>query len=272
MTMKNLIYFLFGVMLLIVACKKDKEDNSSGNGNNQPQAVQLDSFPLSIGHSWKYFTETHIIDSAGINWSNNYYDNFWNIVSDTAINGIVCAKISQLDSNYNGSTHLAYTYYTNKPDGFYGFAVENSGGLFHLRTSEPRAQTQFNLLRSFGNKYLGVDTVFVPDTSLRFLKFPSNINDIWLSYEYNNPVPDIIKRKWIGYSTVTTSAGTFNCVKLQMFWDYDNNNLPDSGYSEIYQYFSTKGLIQEEWNQALNFGGGQIDSLHRITKLVQVNF
>jgi hypothetical protein len=253
------------------ACKKDNSENT-GNGTGSQQ-IQLTSYPLTIGNSWEYYTESHVADSTGAIWLSDYYTNYWNALSDTIINGIVCTKISQLDSNYDGSTHLAYTYYANRSDGFYGIAVQNNGGMFYLKTNEILKLTQFDLLGSFGNKTFSNDTAFLPATSLKLLKFPSNTNDIWLSHEYNNPIPDIIKRKYICDTTISTSAGTFNCKKLQMFWDIDNNNLPDSGYSEIYQYFSTKGLIQEEWNEALIFGGSSgIDSLHRITKLVHVNF
>jgi hypothetical protein len=255
------------IMLLLFSCKKDQE-NSSGGGS--PQQLQITSYPLTIGYSWKYYTETHIVDSTGTAVLDDYYDNYWSVISDSTINGIACARVFKLDSNYDGSTHLGYTYYANTQDGFYGVAVENQGGLFFLRPDQYNAANQFSLMSSFANAPL--NTVFVPDTPLRLLKFPAYKNDIWLSYEFNNPVPDIIKRKYLGYATVTTPAGTFNCVKLQMFWDYDNNNLPDSGQADIYQYFSAKGLIQEEWNEAVTSLGGEIDSIHRTAKLVWKNF
>ncbi len=124
---------------------------------------------------------------------------------------------------------------------------------------------------SFGNYFAKTDTVFVPDTFLYLLKFPSAINDIWYSHEYNNPAPEIIKRQWLGYKTISTSVGRFNCIKLQMFCDEDHNNQPDFGQAIIYQYFSNKGLVQEKWIQDINFGNG-IAKLTRVTKLVKVNF
>ena len=269
--MKKLFWILTLATIVLCACRKDKVQANGGN-SNQAQAIQVDSFPLTIGHSWKYHTESHVVDSTGVSIIDVYSDEYWNIVSDTSINGILSAKISQFDTNYSGTTRLAYTYYANKSDGFYGMAVENSGSSLYLRTPASSARIQSNLLGFVESRYLETDTIQIPDTSLRFLKFPSVINDVWLSYEYNGPTPDIIKRKWVGYNTITTSAGTFNCIKLEMFRDYDSNNLPDSGYPTIYQYFSSKGLIQEEVTDALNFGNGSIDSLHRISKLVQLNF
>ena len=266
--MKKLLYILT-VLILSIACKKDKQENNS-NGNNQAQIVQLDSFPLTVGHSWKYFTEMHLADSNGVVFESKYYDNYWVIISDTTINGIASAKISQLDSNYNQTTHLAYSYYANKPNGFFGMAVENSGSMFFLRQSSQRNQLQFNLFSNFGNNTLGIDTVFVPDSSLYLMKFPSTINDTWVSYEYGTP--GLIKRKWIGYSTISTNAGTFNCIKLQAFWDRDGDNQPDSSSITIYQYFSDKGLIEETQFAHLTFSSGATAILNQTTKLVQVNF
>lgn len=93
------------------------------------------------------------------------------------------------------------------------------------------------------------------------------------SYEYNKPIPDIIKRKWLCDTTITTSAGIFDCLQLQMFWDYNNDNLHDSGSTQVTQYFSEKGLIQEEVNNPkLVFSGGGFGSSRKITKLVHGNF
>jgi len=102
--------------------QKNKEEIID-NENNQVVAIQLDSFPLVVGYSWKYYTEMHIADSAGVNYLNNYYDNYWVVLSDTTITGVISTKITQLDSNYNATTHLTFTYYANKPDGLYGMAV-----------------------------------------------------------------------------------------------------------------------------------------------------
>jgi len=268
--MNKPIYLLTVCLLCFFACKKDK-DALTGTGN-YPQPIQLNSYPLSIGNSWKYYSESHFTDSIGNTAMYSYYDCIWESLSDTLINGITCTKISQLDSNYTGSTHLGHTYYTNKPDGFYGVAIENQGGLFYLRTTEQDKLFASSFFGSFDDKFLTTDTAFVPDTSLRFLKFPSTLNDIWLSYEYNYPTPDIFKRKWIGYSTINTLAGTFDCIKMHLFWDYDYNNQPDSGRAQIFQYFSIKGLVQEEWTDVLTFADGKSYTFNRVVKLVQVNF
>lgn len=269
--MQKQIYLLTILVLGIFACKKDKvNDPTSGN---YIQPIQLTSYPLTIGNSWKYYSESHFTDSLGSTFMDASFDSFWESLSDTVINGIVCTKISQLDSNYTGTIHLAHTYYVNKPDGFYGVAVENASNLFFLRTPQKQKTSSFSFFGSLENNNFANDTVFVPDTSLRFMKLPATLNDIWVSYEYNYPTPDTFKRKWIGYSTITTNAGVFDCIKMQLFFDYDFDNQPDSGRATIYQYFSTKGLVQEEYSDTLTFGVGNATyPFKRISKLVQVNF
>ena len=163
---KTQFYILILTIILINSCKKNEEEINN-NGNNQPREIQLNSYPLTVGNTWKYYTESHIADSAGTIHLSHYYDNFWEVISDTTIIGVACTKISQRDSMYGGPNHLAYTFYANKPDGFYGMAVENSGTLFFLRTTELFKRTQFNLIGSFGDKFLANDTVFVPSPSLR---------------------------------------------------------------------------------------------------------
>jgi len=164
--MKNTIFILVILFILFVACKKDKMKNNNNSGNNTPKTIQLDSFPLTIGHSWKFYTELHLANSAGVIYQNEYYNSYWTVVADTIINGINISKISQLDSNYNGTKHLAFTYYSNQPNGFYGVAVENTGAMFYLKTTSGFTLPDFE---SFQFQYLkGIDTLFIPDTSLLF--------------------------------------------------------------------------------------------------------
>lgn len=265
--MKRRFFILF-FSIIIYACKKDQSDTIYSNGN-QAVVVQLDSFPMTIGHRWEYYTEAHITDSVGTPVFDYYYENYWNTLADTFINGIASVKIAQLDSNYDGRTHLSYSYYANKADGFYGMANENFGSMFFLRNSFLSEQFEFSL-SNFGVGSSSVDTVFVPDTSLYLLKFPSVINDIWASHEYG--VPNQIKRKWLGYERVVTDAGIFNCVKLQAFWDNDHDNQPDPNSITIYQYFSKKGLIKETRSTSLYFSSGSTGMLNQTSILKQINF
>ena len=257
----NKIFSILTIVFILSACKKDKQVSNN--------SFQLNSYPINVGLSWKFYTE-FTIDSAGNILNADYFDSYWSVISDTIINGIPCAKISQRDSDYNGNTFLAYSYYANKSDGFYGIAAENGGSSLFLKSTALANRNSFSLLSAFGNKPTAIDSLFIPDTSLYLLKFPSTVNDIWASHEYG--IPGLVKRKWIGNAIITTSAGTFDCMKLQVMFDFDNDNQADSGSLIIYQYFSTKGLIQEERHDSLHSFNGGVKGLNQITKLVQTNF
>jgi hypothetical protein len=140
--------------------------------------------------------------------------------------------------------------------------------MFFLRSAV--THERFSLLSTFPNESARPDTVFIPGTSLHLMKFPSAINNEWRSYEYG-PGFNFI-RKWIGYATINTSAGTFNCIELQLFADNDHDSQPDPDFPLVYQYFSGKGLVEETQSDTLTFSGGAQGLLNRVTKIVQVNF
>jgi hypothetical protein len=251
------------LVLGISGCYKDKD----GGGNNSKGGIH--SFPLTVGNAWKFHTEAHI-DSAGVNLLESYYYDFWKVLSDTSINGIPSAKISQLDSNYSGKTYLGYTYYANKQDGFYGMAVVNYGSLLFLKSSGIFSKTHFSILNTFENKLSHTDSVFNPDNPLHLMKFPVVINESWRSYE--GGINSNVMRKWLGDTAITTDAGNFACKKLIIFSDNDLDGKPDKDFFTVFQYFSTKGLIMETRTDSVTFPDGGRGILHQTTKLVKVNF
>lgn len=260
--MRKLLYILTFVSMVLSGCKKDK-----GN-NNLPVEIELDSFPLNVGCFWKYYTEIHLADSNGVVYHSDYYDNYWTVISDTTINGVPSAKISQSDSNYNGNVRLAYSYYANKPDGFFGMAVENAGSMFYLKTNSGIADW-LNPNLQFSN-LAGVDSVVVPDSSPWFFKFPTALNDTWHAVKYSPSDSFYQIRKYDSYQTVTTDAGTFNCIRVKIY--FENNGQPLSNPTIIYQYLSEKGLIEETHLAKTVSGNGETVTISRTTKLVQVNF
>lgn len=262
--MKNLFYMLSLVAFVMSGCMKD--DNS--DGNNPPVAIQLDSFPLTIGHSWKFHTEVRLSDSVGVVSQFDQFDNYWTVISDTLINGVPSSKIAQLDSNYDGTTHLAYSYYANKPEGFFGMAYLNMGSMFVLRSTS-NAEVLLNSYLQFLAP-ANVDSLFIPDSSLWFLKFPTALNDTWHAVKYGTSGSYYQTRKYENYQTFTTSAGTFNCLKVKIY--FEDNGQPDAGSPIFYQYFGTKGLIAETLFAQIVFADGSTRILNRTTKLVQVNF
>lgn len=269
--MKKQLCLLAAISLMFFACSKDKDPNT-GN-NNQGRTFQLDSFPLAVGNSWKYHTEVDV-DTEGVHYLDIRIDSYWNVIFDTLINSVHTSKVAQLDSNYDGAKTFGYTYYANKADGFYGVAYAGNNSSFYLKNIGSTFKTGAALLASFGNGAKGGDSLFIPETSLYFLKFPVNVGDVWHSHEYGS---SDYYRKWIGLETVTTSAGAFLCAKLLMFKDSDHNGVPDPNFPLVYQYFSTKGLVQETMEEPITFNSMTTDHVTngyftKTTKLVQVNF
>src|SRR4051812_41536751 len=68
-TMKNIAYILATLTIVSASCKKDDKTNNGG-GNNTIQSTQLDSFPLTVGNSWKYYSEEYVYDSTGAIYDN----------------------------------------------------------------------------------------------------------------------------------------------------------------------------------------------------------
>jgi hypothetical protein len=268
--MKNIFFVLNLFLLLISACKKDAEQ-SINNGSSQAQSIELDSFPLAIGNSWKFHSEDRYTDSVGtiLPAYSSTYDNYWTTVLDTLINGILTTKISQLDSSYTGSTHQAYSYYANRQDGFYRIAVENYGSMFLLRTSESFLN-KVCLPISFERITMQSDSLYIPDTALYLMKFPSTINNEWNSFEVSNGIHTT--RKWTGYSYIQTEAGSFNCIRLHWIEAFDDNSVPYPIISEATLYFSTKGLIQQTESALVTYPNGSHGQYSQIIKLIEVNF
>ncbi len=269
--MKKQVCLLATISLMFFACSKDKDPNTGDN--NQGRTFQLDSFPLAVGNSWKYHTEVDV-DTEGVHYLDIRIDSYWNVISDTLINSVHVSKVAQLDSNYSGTKTFGYTYYANKADGFYGVAYAGNSSSFNLKNIGLKFKIRSALFGSFGNGVKGGDSLYIPDTSLHLMKFPVCIGNLWCSYEYGN---SDYYRKWIGFELVTTPAGSFQCVKLQLFHDGDHNGQPDDNFPFVYQYFSTKGLVQETMQESLIFNSMTTEHvttgyLTKTTKLVQVNF
>ncbi|MBL0138209.1 MAG: hypothetical protein IPP86_06715 [Bacteroidetes bacterium] len=43
--------------------------------------MQLTSHPLTIGNSWCYYSEMHLVNSLGNSIQDDYYDMIWEVVS-----------------------------------------------------------------------------------------------------------------------------------------------------------------------------------------------
>ncbi len=242
----------------LASCKKESNDKNIGESY---------SFPLTIGKQWRYKTEIHIVENPGPIYHDSYIDSYWEAEKDTTINGTLCTKILQIDSNYDGSVRSHYSYYANKTNGLYCLAIYNSGSLFMLRNI---SLENINSIRKSGlsiTSSLAFDSLYIYDQAYHLLNYPINMNEVWNSLEFNLAVPNVIKRKWIGYQTITINNKNYNCMQLKVYFDEDNDNVPDTNNPIINQYFNTKGLIKEEWNQDLLSINGEKGTLVRTTLL-----
>ena len=252
---------IFLIIIFVIACKKEKDEI-----NNPPllQPTEYNWYPLTIGNSWKYHTEIHV-DSLGIPIVNEYFDLYWTTVSDTLINGVPSTKIAHIDSNYSGITRLFHGYYANRGMGFYIMALGGDGSSFHLRFNEHTVDQSF-FPTSLENKLYMADTVYLPNDPGHIMKYPVVQYEIWPEWGFSS-IYNTRGRQWLSDTVITTPAGTFQCKRLRAFRDADGDGQNDEGDLELYQYFSSKGLIKETRHQ---FSSGW--TLNGTTELVYVNF
>lgn len=262
--MKKISTLLFISLIFILGCNKD---NQSGK---MIYTSISDSYPLHIGYHWEYYTEIHIDSTVSHKW-NSYYRNIWKVLSDTVINGINCTKVSQEDSNYNGTSYKCNAFYANKLDGLYGIAIQNYGSILYLKKLNIIINYKIPaFIYSFPKNTLNSDSIFVLQNPLFLLKFPIVSNDWWYSNEWGPESKT--KRQWLNDTTILTNIGIFQCKKLQVLL-YDNTNgvyTPDPIH--IVQYFNSKGLILEKVFGKLLFNDGTTGYLNETTNLVEVNF
>jgi hypothetical protein len=263
-------FFIIIALCFLYSCKKDKPTSS----NNGTVAVTIDSFPLVTGHSYSYYCISKLTDKNG-NLSNT--DNViitLNLLGDTLINGQKAMIVFEKDSDYNGNVQTGRSYDQNRADGLYELAYwYNGANQLGFRKEETANDFISNgLFGLSGTRLRGImDTLIVPDTAFYVLKFPNKVNDVW----ERNPIGNFAgyKKIWQGYKTISTNAGVFNCAKLQAFVDFNNNNLPDDSGLVVYQYFSDKGLIEQDetFTNGLLSNGDTIN-IQQTTVLTHVNF
>ena len=207
-------------------------------------AIELDSFPLAVGNQWVYNTQEQAYNSQGEIYLNTYTDTF-TVISDTFVNGIVFHYIAS--SNFANTTSLLTADY-DRPGGAYYY------------TFMPNGLHQFASLAN-------TDSVYIADSSEYVLLLPATINYSWNSREKPSFLLDpTMVRSWVSYVTATTPAGSFNCVKMHIS--------TVSTKLEAYQYYSSKGLVQEiQQIEGLSMGP-QLGPTYitRIMTLTAVNF
>lgn len=258
--MKTTLPLLFLTLLLFGACKK--EDAPAA----EPTPVTLNQFPLATGNKWTY----HVLQSTIASKGNTYtsYDINWEVVSDTIIENINSFKVWQhtFMVNNDSANEQAYFYYANHDSGFYKIADYDVSSFAQFKNEPPQILST-GLIEIPIQPQAGPFHLLTPRPML--LKFPTSVNDKWVSYE---SADERIKRKWLGYETITTPAGTFDCIKLQVIIDIDLDGEQDTGAGIIYQYFSAKGLIRETLSYPVTVENGEVARFVKSADLMKVNF
>lgn len=217
-----MLFFL--LLVLISGCKKDDRQNPSAN---------MIPFPLVVGNSWKYYSESTLSTTDESSTSKLY--SYWTVASDTIINSEEAFIVIRSDTNFNGNTCQSKTFYAIRTDGLYALGYQNSCDEIawfkngnHLLI--PSIFGIFSLNKNKGDSIIAENALFL-------LKYPVVFHESWNSMEFG-PMRHV-KREWLGIDTVDTNLGEIVCNKLRVYQD-------STEFPVIYQYISDQGLIMEE--------------------------
>lgn len=251
---------LLSVFMAVIGC--DTDDDSPQVGIYPGPDVSMNSYPLYIGNTWQYQVDVII---TGDEPSVSAYTCRFEIVTDSLLNGIPTTAMEQIQTEdlntFYGTRWLAQT-----DSGLVRIAEQGSGSSIDLKT-------EFYDVPSFiSDLEIGkMDTLILLETPIYLMRFPAMTGESWYSNEYSPSIS--IVRRWVGYNTVVTEAGSFDCLKLELFRDADGDGEPDPDWFFVVQYVSPNhGLIMEVLVKEVQFGNGLTGQLQRTARLVEVNF
>lgn len=231
--------------------------------------VGMASYPLNVGNEWRY---KMTVDIDGAATSNEEFTVDFKIVADTVINGTAVKKVrsTETQGQVAGNDRLGYRFLTHSDFGLDNVAVQGPSTQVFMRLNEELSIPNYSMV-AFTQQTSSTE-VIVLDSALHYMKFPAIDGDVWRSNEFGATSGAEFKRKWSGYFTVTTGAGSFDCLRMDLFGDSDQNNLPDSNSIFIQQYISPEyGLIKEIDIRELNWGEGETAQYQRELTLTTVN-
>jgi hypothetical protein len=213
-------FLLIVLLFLIISCKKDSDTKFS-----------ITSFPLKLENEWQY-KRTSTIEYTDPKMSKEKSSsNFtMKVIKDTLINAQLAFKVSHKIHGKNTSQE-SFRFYHQQKEGLYLLGYDSlSYGTIVVFDKKPRQKYKSSAAISS----------FVPSSrQIQFLKYPSRIGDKWQSNEYYYKS----SRKYIKNERVTTPAGVFDCICIEVI---DETEYTDSATHKVYQYYSKEGLIKEE--------------------------
>ena len=212
--MKNIHLLLVITIILYASCKQSSNNNNIAAlalpADVAGPVVQVDSIPLQVGHQWIYKKMNQVISQyTNQTTSKLSMPDSGSVtissVTDTLVNGV---RFTRLSASTSGSLFL--------------FSIGDDNGYYINLFEGTHRITNFS----------HTDTTYLIDSTDNIMRTPNRLNTIWYT-------PNGV-RQWMGYVTVTTPAGTFNCVKLHYTGSFGNG---EDYWAD--QYYSTKGLVQE---------------------------
>ena len=229
--MKSIFYFYLLLLVFALSCNK-KSITSTSNHNSLNscsvlslpvdsvgQNIQLDSFPIVVGHQWTYKAQWQSGDACNFSCDSIIFT--IKIISDTLIAGIRFGLVSYLDAKgLSSNTDLSFP--TTSP---FFYLVNISNGLHQL----------YSLANT--------DSTYLADSTVLLMSTLPEVNT-WNSLVNLSLKDSLEKRNWVSYEVVITPAGIFNCRKLNVI-DNSYSNNDGITYYNTNQYFSSKGLVQE---------------------------
>lgn len=256
----------FFISLLFISCG-DKEPVKTN-----PPEPSFTTYPVEVGNHWSYNRLAHVdFEDTVLSFPDSIFSTAYvevegiKIINDTTT-AYEFVDYHTMDSDSIYSTNVAYTYFTNEDTGFYMHAYRSAG----IATPVKNANTivfngrEFNNLLDLSYFISGLkneisfysvkaDTTY-PSDSLHYefppiesLSYPLQVGKEWV-YRAESIAGEIHK-KVISTESVTTSAGTFSCYKIQfLYLDSDQ-----STKFEFFDYISSKGLIKRTFSSEVTF-------------------
>ncbi|MGD9899636.1 MAG: hypothetical protein AB7T22_10985 [Calditrichaceae bacterium] len=240
--MRNLsVYF---IMLLLITSFTGCDDDSNDNLNFE--------YPTTIGSKWHHqrIMQTINFDSDSLEQIYGFNDTTL-IISEITGSAILRDSIETIVLNSDGSRH----YYQVKTDGLYMIAYENAGvGALilpkrTLYTNLSFKNQHFSGLEEFSKVLLQQlpltklvsDSIIFEEPPALTLKYPLQTGTRWNYRESNFPFK--IEKQVTGQTILNLDIGSFECYRIQWYYDFDNDGFIDYDIS-IEDYISKEGLIK----------------------------
>lgn len=248
------IFCIIFLMTTIFSCSDDYVNNNSP-GTPSDNFV----YPTKLNTLWYYTTRNFLTNLRGD--SVHFY-----FTGDTTV-GYGAAKIER-DTVLNGDTlrllrnshsdplhsHTTLEFYKQTDSGLIRVAFYSDGANFGpyrpsgnslIYSLNGKNFTSLNdiLQYSFPENNKDDTTLIFDNPPIRVIKYPVSGNSEWEFVSYSgNPR---ITKKYTDYEEVTTTAGSFHCIKIQRNWYYNSPN-PDTKFRS-FDYFSEKGMIKRDF-------------------------